>query len=144
MTAASYSRPTNTANPEFTGTINGMVNTDNITANYSCAATVSSPVGTYPIVPTLVDPNNRRTNYTVNLVNGILVIGHPTQVNTWTNPAPIIYGTPLSSVQLDESVNVVGTYAYTLRSRDDSQHRHERTCRKSSPLRSGRLRQCVQ
>ncbi|HEY3856986.1 MAG TPA: MBG domain-containing protein [Verrucomicrobiae bacterium] len=113
VTAASYSRPFNTANPVFTGTINGLVNSDNISANYSCAATVSSPVGTYPIVPSLVDPNNRRTNYTVSLVNGILVVGHPSQVNSWTNPAPIIYGTPLSSMQLNESVNVVGSYAYT-------------------------------
>ncbi len=113
VTAASYSRPFNTANPVFTGTINGVVNSDNITANYSSSATFSSPVGTYPIVPSLVDPNNRSTNYTVNLVNGILVVGHPAEVNTWTNPAPIIYGTPLSSIQLNESVNVVGTYTYS-------------------------------
>jgi predicted outer membrane repeat protein len=32
---------------------------------------------------------------------------------TWTNPADIVYGTALSSTQLDASANVAGTFAYT-------------------------------
>jgi len=32
---------------------------------------------------------------------------------TWPTPSPITYGTPLSSVQLDASANVQGTFAYT-------------------------------
>ena len=32
---------------------------------------------------------------------------------TWTNPAPVIYGTPLSSNQLDALASVPGTLVYT-------------------------------
>ena len=113
VTADSFSRPFNSANPVFTGNLTGLVNSDNITANYSCNATITSPVGTYPIVPSLVDPANRQTNYTVSLVNGILLVGHPTETYAWTPPAPIVYGTPLSSIQLAASVNVPGSYAYS-------------------------------
>ncbi len=56
------------------GTITGLVNGDTITASYTCDATANSPAGTYPIVPSLVDPNNRQTNYTVSLVSGTLTI----------------------------------------------------------------------
>ncbi len=113
VTAANFSRPFDTANPVFTGTIAGLVSPDNITATYACGATLTSPVGTYQIVPSLVDPGNRQTNYTVNLVNGILVVGHPTETFAWTAPSPVVYGTPLSAAQLNASVNVLGTYAYT-------------------------------
>ena len=60
VTAANASRAYGQANPVFTGTITGLTNGDNITATYSCSATTNSPVGTYPIVPSLVDPDNRR------------------------------------------------------------------------------------
>ena len=43
------------ANPSFTGSIVGLKNSDGITASYATAATVSSPVGTYAIVPTAVN-----------------------------------------------------------------------------------------
>ncbi len=113
VTAASFSRPFDTANPVFTGTVSGVVSPDNVTATYACSATLSSPVGTYPIVPSLVDPANRQTNYTISLVSGILVVGHPAEVNSWTNPAPVVYGTPLGSAQLNAAVNVIGTYSYS-------------------------------
>ena len=32
---------------------------------------------------------------------------------TWTNPAPIIYGTPLSSTQLNASADIGGSFTYT-------------------------------
>ena len=112
VTAANTSRSFDTANPVFTGTINGLTNNDLISATYSCSATLSSPVGSYPIVPSLVDPNDRQTNYTVTLVDGALVIGRQTETVNWPPPAPIVYGTPLSGAQLNASVNVSGTYAY--------------------------------
>jgi hypothetical protein len=112
VTASSFTRPFDTANPEFTGTISGLTNGDDITATFTCSATISSPVGTYAIVPSLVDPNDRQTNYVVSLMNGILVVGHPAQVFTWANPAPITYGTALTSVLLDAAANVLGSYAY--------------------------------
>jgi hypothetical protein len=60
--------------PTFTGTITGVLNGDNITATYSCSATSNSPAGAYPIVPSLVDPDDRQTSYSVTLVDGTLTI----------------------------------------------------------------------
>jgi hypothetical protein len=112
VTAANASRLYGAANPVFTGTITGLTNGDNVTAANSCSATTSSPAGTYAIVPSLVDPNNRQANYTVNLVSGTLTVGQTTPIMTWTNPAPIIYGAALSSNQLNATANVPGGFAY--------------------------------
>ncbi len=109
VTGANFTRPQGTTNPVFTGAIVGLQNGDNITATYSCSATTSSPRGTYPIVPALVDPNNRRTNYTVSLINGTLDIG---TIVTWTNPSAILYGTALGSSQLNATANVPGHFVY--------------------------------
>ena len=62
------------ANPQLTGTLTGVVNGDNITANYTTQAVLLSDAGTYPIVPQLVDPNNRLSNYSVNSTNGTLTV----------------------------------------------------------------------
>ncbi len=74
VTANNTNRVFGQTNPVFTGTITGLVNGDNITATYNSGATISSPAGSYPIIPGLVDPNNRQTNYTISLVNGTLTI----------------------------------------------------------------------
>jgi hypothetical protein len=79
VTAANVSRLYGSPNPVFTGSIVGIKNGDNITATYATTATQSSPVGTYPIVPTLVDPDNKLGNYAVTSTNGTLTI----------NPAPL-------------------------------------------------------
>src|SRR5262249_5966433 len=93
VTANNAGRAYGQTNPVFTGSLIGVVNSDNITATYASAATTNSPAGTYPIVPTLVDPNNRLTNYSVATTNGTLTIGSTATIVSWTNPAPIIYGT---------------------------------------------------
>lgn len=113
VTANNASRPYGTPNPTFTGTITGVVNGDNITATYSCSATTNSPVGTYPIVPALVDPNDRQTNYTVKLTNGTLTITMAQPLLTWATPTPVTYPTALGSNQLDAAANVPGNFAYT-------------------------------
>ncbi len=74
VTAANASRVTGAPNPVFTGTVIGLENNDNITATYSSVADASSPVGTYDIIPVLIDPDNRLTNYAVTLVNGTLTV----------------------------------------------------------------------
>src|SRR5689334_1077352 len=79
VTAANASKLYGQVNPPFTGSIVGIKNGDNITATYATAATQSSPVGTYPIVPALVDPDSKLGNYTVTSINGTLTI----------NPAPL-------------------------------------------------------
>lgn len=74
VTANNATRSFGSNNPVFTGNIAGIQNGDNISASYNTIATPSSPLGTYPIVPSLVDPSNRQTNYTVTLINGTLTI----------------------------------------------------------------------
>jgi len=56
VTADNQSRVYGVANPVLTGTLSGLQNGDPITDNYTCAATVTSSVGGYAIVPSLVDP----------------------------------------------------------------------------------------
>jgi subtilase family serine protease len=55
VTAASTNRPFGQPNPTFQGVITGLQTGDIMTASYSCAATTASPVGAYPIVPSLID-----------------------------------------------------------------------------------------
>jgi len=64
---------------ELYRTITGIKNADNITATFASAALVTSPAGTSSIVPTLVDPTAKLSNYAVTALNGILTI----------NPAPL-------------------------------------------------------
>jgi hypothetical protein len=61
-------------NPVFSATITGVQNGDNITASNTSPATVDSPVGSYDIVPTLIDPDGRLVNYVVTINNGVLTI----------------------------------------------------------------------
>ena len=108
-TASSFARPYGVTNPVFTGTITGLVNGDVLTAAYSCSATTNSPVGAYPIVPALVDQNNLETNYTVTTNDGTLSNG---TVVTWANPSAMLYGTPLSTAQLNATADVPGNFVY--------------------------------
>jgi hypothetical protein len=110
--ASNATRTYGQSNPAFTGTITGLQNGDNITATYSSSATSNSPVGTYPITPTLADPNNRLTNYTVNVSNGTLTITMATPLLSWITPPAITYGTVLDSNQLNATANVPGGFAY--------------------------------
>jgi hypothetical protein len=112
VTAANASQPYGQISPVFTGTITGLQNGDNITATYGCNATTNSPVGTYAITPMLVDPGDLQTNYTVTLINGTLTITMAVPLLTWTNPAPIAYGNPLTSNQLNATANVPGSFVY--------------------------------
>jgi subtilase family serine protease len=112
VTAADVARPFGQPNPAFLGAITGLQNGDNITASYNSIATNFSPVGTYPIVPSLNDAANLETNYTVTLVNGILTVNQTTAAIIWTNLTPILYGTALSATQLSASADVPGTFTY--------------------------------
>ena len=74
VVANNVSRGVGETNPVFGGTLSGVVNGDDITATYFSAADLLSVVGTYDIVPTLVDPNNRLSNYSVTITNGTLTV----------------------------------------------------------------------
>src|SRR5207237_629721 len=117
VTAADAGRLYGDPNPSFTGTITGIKSADNITATYASTATAASPVGAYPIVPTLVDPDHKLGNYIVTSNNGKLTV----------NPAPLavvvdsknkVYGDPnppltgtLTGVK--NSDNITASYSTT-------------------------------
>jgi hypothetical protein len=59
-------------NPAFTSTITGAVNGDTFTQTFSTTATISSPVGAYPITDAISGP--AVSNYTITVTPGILTI----------------------------------------------------------------------
>lgn len=89
--ADNKSRSYGATNPAFTGTILGIQNADDLTLSFSCSATVSSPVGSYEIVPTVNDPGNRLGNYFVTIngatltvrpagITGITIVGNQAHI----------------------------------------------------------------
>jgi len=107
VTAADAVRLYGQPNPAFTGLIVGILNGDNITATYATAATQSSPVGTYPIVPTLVDPDSRLGNYIVTSTNGTLTI-NPTPLTITANNASKTLNAPNPAFTTSYSGFVLG------------------------------------
>jgi hypothetical protein len=93
VNAGNASRAYGDPNPTFAGNIIGLKNGDAITATYASIAGATSPVGTYPIAPTLVDPTSRLGNYTVTLNNGTLTINQALLSVSATN-ASRLYGDP--------------------------------------------------
>jgi len=74
VTPADATRLYGAANPALSGTVVGLQNSDNITANYASTATATSPVGDYPITATLNDPDTKLGNYSVTLHSGALSV----------------------------------------------------------------------
>jgi hypothetical protein len=115
VTAANTSMLYGDAVPVLTGTITGLKNGDTISATYATVATSASPIGAYPIVPALVDPNNQAANYTVVLNNGTLTI-NPAPLNVtaasisrfFGDPNPAFTGTITGIKNAD---NITATYA---------------------------------
>ena len=68
VSANNVSRVYGTANPTFTGSVNGAVNGDIFTETFSTPATNSSQAGTYAIVPSVSGAD--LTDYTITMTNG--------------------------------------------------------------------------
>jgi len=83
--------------PAVTGTITGLKNGNTISVTFSTSATSTSPVGNYPIVPSVTDPNNVLSNYTLSVVNGTLTIT-PAPLTVAGSNAAMIYGDPVPAV----------------------------------------------
>ncbi|GEM_PF-4906808 len=93
VTAASTNRFYGDANPTFSGTVVGLRPGDNITATYVTSANTGSPVGTYPIVPILSDPDGALTNYVLITNTGVLtVMGRPLTVTA--DAKSKVFGSP--------------------------------------------------
>jgi hypothetical protein len=99
VTPDSQQRQYSDPNPTFTGTLSsvpaGAAAGDGITASYSTSATTTSPVGPYSIVPSLVDPNSKLSNYTITLNNGTLTVTQEDARVTYAGN--LFVGIPLSS-----------------------------------------------
>ncbi|WP_462249373.1 MBG domain-containing protein [Ekhidna sp.] len=65
--------------PNFDGVLAGVVNNDNITADYQSASD-GTIAGNFDIIATLVDPDNRLVNYNVTNTDGTLTINKATLI----------------------------------------------------------------
>jgi MBG domain (YGX type)/Bacterial Ig-like domain (group 3)/FG-GAP-like repeat len=91
VTANNASRTFGAANPVFTGTVTGAVHGDTFTFSASTAATASSPVGIYPITPSVT--GSALINYTVHAVTGTLTVTRAT-LTVAANNASRVVGQP--------------------------------------------------
>jgi hypothetical protein len=53
------------------------------------------------------------TNYATASGDAAITITKATPMITWSNPADIVYGTPLSPTQLNATANIAGSFSYT-------------------------------
>ena len=101
VTVADAGRVYHQPNPVFNGTVSGIQDGDAISAVYSTGATIDSPVGTYPINGTMVDPDGRLTNYSLEIHTGTLTIEKAQPVLRFTaavNTSPFTGGVSLAPV----------------------------------------------
>ena len=81
------------------------------TFTYSPTAGTVLGVGTQTLNVTFTPTDS--ANYTTASATALLTVNKATPIITWPTPAPITYGTALSSTQLDATASVPGTFAYT-------------------------------
>jgi uncharacterized protein (TIGR02597 family) len=103
VTANNASRAWGAPNPTLDGTIAGLQNNDNVSANYSTIATTNSNVGSYSITLTLADPSSKLSNYVVTTNNGTLTV---------------FDSTPTISAVSDQFVSVGNTVGFTVSASD--------------------------
>jgi hypothetical protein len=72
ITANNATRVYGTANPTFTGVIHGKLRADSFIESFATPATLDSPVGSYPITPSVTGIN--LTNYSVTAQSGVLTV----------------------------------------------------------------------
>jgi len=106
-------------------TISGFVNGDNqsvvhgtATLGVAAGIDITTPGGPYAGGIVFPGENLTASNYIFNYVPGNLTVVSSNGTITWPTPAPITYGTPLTSTQLDAVATcngnpLYGTYVYT-------------------------------
>ncbi len=72
ITANNSTKVYGTVNPAFTGTVTGVENGDSFTESFTTTATVSSPVGSYAIVPSVTGAD--LADYTQSVTDGTLTV----------------------------------------------------------------------
>ena len=112
------------SNPALDGVSTGLLSGDNVTVAYTTVATENSPVGTYAISPSLNDPDNKLSNYTVTKIDGTLTIGAVALTVTAAN-ATRPYG--------DQNPGFTGTVA-GLKNNDNISALYTSTATQASPV----------
>ena len=118
ITAADAIRIYGAANPVFTASVTGALNGDTFTSTGSTVATLSSSVGTYPIVPLATGAN--LGSYDVLYVNGTLTVAKAALTVTPNNQSivagstlPTLTATTTGFVNADGPSVVTGVPALT-------------------------------
>ncbi|WP_183974586.1 beta strand repeat-containing protein, partial [Tunturiibacter gelidoferens] len=119
VTAANASREYGTPNPTFTATTVGAVDGDIFTVTESTPATISSQIGTYPIIPIATGTN--LSDYNVIYSNGTLTIDQAALFITANNftrlygqPNPVFTGTVTGMLDGDTFTEIFSNSASTL------------------------------
>jgi hypothetical protein len=117
LTVTNAARVFGAANPTFTGAIAGAVNGDTFTESFATAATASSIVGTYAIVPSATGTN--LADYNVAPSNGALTVTQAGTATTFAlsnanltltaHVASLTTGTPTGTVAFYEGQTQVGS-----------------------------------
>jgi len=94
ITANNTNRVYGDANPQFTGSVVGLSPEDemDVTVTYTTTADGSSPVGAYPIIPVVQDPNNKLSSYTLIVTNNGVLTVTPRAASVTVNVASKTYG----------------------------------------------------
>jgi hypothetical protein len=95
-------------------TLSTRVNGEELNITYSSAGdTATASPGVYPITGVLADGTGSVSNYSVTSANGAFTVNKASPSLTWNTPGPISYLIPLSSVQLNASASVPGSFTYS-------------------------------
>jgi hypothetical protein len=100
------------ADPAFTGTLDGFLAADSVTAAYTRTAGETVLGSPYTISATL-SPTQVLSNYDITYNTASFTINKATPIITWAAPADITYPTALSVTQLNATANVGGSFVYT-------------------------------
>ena len=108
ITADNQSRAYGAANPSLSYTLAGFVNGDTagVVSGVPSLSTTATNPGVYPIGITA--NTLAANNYSFNFVAGVLTITKANPTIQWANPAAIVYGTRLGTLQLGATVTVSG------------------------------------
>ena len=102
---SNYSQAYDGSPKPITATVSPSVS--GLSVTYNGSGTVPTNAGSYPTIIHLSNPN-----YTAADVNGTLVISKVTPILSWATPAQINDNTALSSLQLNATSNIGGTFTY--------------------------------
>ncbi len=81
-----------------------------VAGTWSYSPTSATSAGSTPVTGTFTSSNG---NYKSGTANGTLKIDAATPTINWATPTAVFYGTTLSSVQLDATASVPGTFVYS-------------------------------